>query len=138
MSVPCTLFQRSSNDLPTGGSTLPPYPPEALERPGRGAPTSRLTADDGSAAGEEAKDSRAAPVAPRASAAMMEAALTAVKTCGCCGAVKPLARFLHSKHTADGRTDRCLDCIRAAARREGERREQRRRERAQGAANGTR
>ncbi len=58
---------------------------------------------------------------------MIEVALSPPthKTCGCCCAAKPLARFLHSKHTADGRTDRCLDCIRAAARREGEQREQR-------------
>ena len=55
--------------------------------------------------------------APRGGLAVIEVALSPPthKTCCCCCAAKPVARFLHSKHTADGRTDRCLDCIRAAA-----------------------
>jgi len=40
------------------------------------------------------------------------------KTCTQCCVDRPISRFPHSKFTADGRTDRCLDCIKETARRD--------------------
>lgn len=39
------------------------------------------------------------------------------KTCSECRRDRPLARFVSCKHAPDGRLDRCLDCICAAAQR---------------------
>lgn len=48
------------------------------------------------------------------------------KTCTTCRQDRPIGRFPHSKFTDDGRTDRCLDCISAAAQQSRLQREMRR------------
>ena len=46
----------------------------------------------------------------------------ASKNCTQCHVDRPVDRFPHSKFTTDGRTDRCLDCIKETARRDRQRR----------------
>ncbi len=45
----------------------------------------------------------------------MSAIENSTKLCTCCRHDRPVGRFLYSQFTTDGLTDRCLDCISAAA-----------------------
>jgi hypothetical protein len=49
-----------------------------------------------------------------------------VKLCTGCRRDRPVGRFLYSQFTADGLTDRCLDCISAEATANRQQREMRR------------
>jgi hypothetical protein len=58
--------------------------------------------------------------------AMQQPHLERTKPCRDCCQPRPLARFLPSRHTADGRVDCCLDCIRLAAQRQRDESDRRR------------